>query len=396
MSVTVRRFEGERDMVEQHPPIRTALVGCGVIGRTHAQVLAALPGYRLVAAIDRDADGASAIADLVAAQGDPRPRTAASLAEALAEGEPFELVVVATPSGLHVQLALEALDADRHVLVEKPLDVDLPRARALADAAREAADRGVLASVVSQHRLDPSTVALAAAIEQGRLGRITSAVASVPWWRGDDYYAAADWRGTWAMDGGGALMNQGVHTLDLLLALLGRPAQVTAEFARTAHEGIEVEDTLVGTIAFESGALAAVHATTAGYPGLGARLQVQGSAGSAVVEDDVLVSLHLADLENGADPRNAHASMLAQPDPAEALGLGWAGGHARQYLDLQAALHGRSRPAVPVEDAALVLATVRALYVSATLGRRIAVDAVLGGEHDEVVAAPTGTAALRR
>ncbi len=383
-------------MIEQHPPIRTALVGCGVIGRTHAQVLAALPGFRLAVAIDRDAEGASAVADLVVDLGEPRPRTAASLTEALQEGEAFDLVVIATPSGLHVQLALEALNADRSVLIEKPLDVDLPRARVLADAAREASGRGVLASVVSQHRLDPSTVALAAAIEQGRLGQVTSAIASVPWWRGDDYYASSDWRGTWALDGGGALMNQGVHTLDLLLALLGRPTQVSAEFGRLAHDGIEVEDTLVGTVVFENGALAAVHATTAGYPGMGARLQVQGSAGSAVVEDDLLVSLHLADLEVDGEPRNLHASRLPQPDPAEALGLGWAGGHARQYLDLQAALHGGSRPAVPVEDAALVLATVRALYVSATLGRRIAVDAVLGGEHDDVVAAPTGTAALRR
>jgi predicted dehydrogenase len=151
----------------------------------------------------------------------------ATLDEALAD-RPVDLVAICTPTGLHVEMVEQALAAGRHVVVEKPLDVTLKRSRHLAEVAKDAEARGLIASVISQHRFDPASAVVARAIAEGRLGRLTSAVASVPWWRTQEYYDAAGWRGTWAFDGG-AVMNQAVHTVDLLVWFMGTPVEVFAQ-----------------------------------------------------------------------------------------------------------------------------------------------------------------------
>jgi predicted dehydrogenase len=279
-------------------------------------------------------------------------------------------------------------------LVEKPIDVSLPRARQLATLATAVAQRGQLSTVVSQHRFDPASVAVAAAAADGRLGRLTSAVASVAWWRAQEYYDSAEWRGTWALDGGGALMNQGVHTVDLLVWLLGRPVEVFAHTARLAHEGIEVEDVAAATVRFDSGALAVLHATTAAYPGLSVRLQVHGSAGSAVLHDDQLEYLHLAGDGSGAtggplggaEPENQAAravpdtELRGSPKPDDAFVIG----HLRQYQDMVDAIDNRRPPAVTLADGLLAMAVVRSVYLSAMLHRSIDVGEVLAGGYDDV------------
>jgi UDP-N-acetyl-2-amino-2-deoxyglucuronate dehydrogenase len=135
---------------------------------------------------------------------------------------------------------------------------------------------GTVMTVISQHRFDPATEVTLAAIRNGELGRITSGIASIDWWRGQSYYDSGDWRGTWELDGGGALMNQGVHTVDLLVAALGEPVEVFAYTGTLAHERIETEDAAVDVVKFASGALGVLHGSTAAYPGLSARLQVHG------------------------------------------------------------------------------------------------------------------------
>jgi predicted dehydrogenase len=254
-----------------------AIVGCGIIGRNHADAILRHPRLRVAALVDPVLPASEALAAHVGGEPPARHET---LAGALA-GTDVDLVAICTPSGLHGGAAEEAMAAGRHVLIEKPLEVSLPAARRLAGLAAEAGKRGQVCSVVSQHRFDPAFAAVARSIVDGQLGRITSAVATVPWWRTQDYYDSAQWRGTWAFDGGGAVMNQGVHTVDLLLWLLGVPVEVFARTARLAHERIEVEDVAVATIRFASGALAVFHATTGAYPGLPVRLQVHGTLGSA-------------------------------------------------------------------------------------------------------------------
>lgn len=372
--------------------LRVAIAGCGVIGRTHAAAVRELPELQVTALVDEIAEASEALADWVEEGGDPRPATFRSLTEALASPA-VDLVIIATPSGLHIEQALEVLEAGKHVVIEKPLDVNLDRAHEILAAAADAESKGLVASVISQHRFDPASRAVDEARRAGRFGRLTSAIASVSWWRSQGYYDSGAWRGTWAMDGGGAVMNQGVHTVDLLLWFLGRPVEISARTALLAHDNVEVEDTAVATVVFESGALAVLHATTAAYPGLTVRLQVMGSKGSAVIDNDRLEYFHAADAADSAESSmgllgggNQAADELAKypEEQVEALDpTVYPAGHVRQYRDIVAAIR-EGRPAgVTVPDAVTALATVRALYLSATLGHPVRIADVMDGKYND-------------
>ncbi|MEV4538507.1 Gfo/Idh/MocA family oxidoreductase [Asanoa sp. NPDC049518] len=341
--------------------IPVTVVGAGIIGETHVDAVLRHPRLKVAAVVDTDPAARERLAARV-----PGAEPFADLAEALTPGG---LVTICTPSGLHVEFAEQALNAGAHVLVEKPLDALVAPARRLADRADELAARGLVASVVSQHRFDPASVAVAAAAHGGGLGRLTSAVASVPWWREQAYYDSAAWRGTQALDGGGALMNQGVHTVDLLLWLLGEPVEVFAYTARLVHEDIEVEDVAVATLRFASGALATMHATTAGRPGIGVRLQLHGTEGSAVIHDDQLEYLHAGAGPARASDAVAVTELRGAPKPADSFVLG----HLRQYDDVVAAIDGGRPPGVGLRDGLLAVAVVHAMYASASLGRPVTI-----------------------
>ncbi|RKR86220.1 putative dehydrogenase [Micromonospora pisi] len=368
-------------------PIGVAIVGAGIIGANHAAAVHRHHRLRVAALVDPDQAAAIGLADRVAGMTGSEPPPRYPTLDAALAGQPIGLVAICTPSGLHAPLAEQALAAGAHVVIEKPLEVTLGRARKLADLATDAQERGLVVSVVSQHRFDPAAVAVASAVTAGELGLITSAVATVPWWREQGYYDSAGWRGTRAYDGGGALMNQGVHTVDLLLWLLGQPVEVAAQTARLAHHGIEVEDVAVATIRFRSGALATLHATTAAYPGLGVRLQVHGTRGSAVIDDDQLEYFHVAADDDVAPhrPPNQAAARVPAADLRGALkaGDGFVLGHLRQYRDVVEAIDHRRPPGVRVEDGLAALALVEAVYRSAALGRPVRYDDVLAGAYDD-------------
>jgi predicted dehydrogenase len=384
-------------------PIAVAIVGGGIIGHNHAAAILRHPRLRVAAVVDPDAVARKALADRIAqaspagpsAQAEPRlqagpPLQYETLTATLADCA-VDLVAVCTPSGLHVEAAEEALAAQRHVLIEKPLDVSLPRARHLSRLAADAEKRGLVATVVSQHRFDPASIAVASAVADGRFGRITSAVASVAWWRAQSYYDSAHWRGTWALDGGGAVMNQGVHTVDLLVWLLGQPTEVFAHTGRLAHDGIEVEDVAVATIRFPAGALGVLHVTTAAYPGTAVRLQIHGSRGSAVIHDDQLEYFHAAG-DGDADNQAAGVVPAEELRGAQKSPDSFVIGHLRQYHDVVDAIDRRRPAKVRVDDGLAALAVVKALYLSATLARPIAVAKVLDGAFDNVdVATGEGT-----
>jgi UDP-N-acetyl-2-amino-2-deoxyglucuronate dehydrogenase len=251
----------------------------------------------------------------------------ASLTDALVDTD-VDVVVIATPTGLHGPLAIEALRAGKDVIIEKPAEITTARTDEII-AAQSASGR--LVAVISQHRFDPSTEVAVAAIANGELGRLTSGIASIDWWRGQSYYDSGDWRGTWELDGGGALMNQGVHTVDLLVATMGRPVEVFAYTGTLAHERIEVEDVAVGVVRFESGALGVLHATTAAYPGMSARLQVHGDRGSAIIDNDELSFIHRT-------PARTSAAERAYGEADTAI---------NQVADFAAASGADARTAVP-------------------------------------------------
>jgi UDP-N-acetyl-2-amino-2-deoxyglucuronate dehydrogenase len=383
-------------MSDAPAPLTVAIVGCGIIGLNHARAIARHPHLVITALVDAVPAAASALADQVVSElGIPRPAEFETLPDALATA-PVDLVVICTPSGLHVQLAEEALTAGRHVVIEKPLDVSMDRARRILDLARQAEKKGLVVSVISQHRFDPASVVVARAAHIGTFGRVTSGLASVAWWRSQDYYDSGQWRGTWDLDGGGAVMNQGVHTVDLLVWFLGKPVEVFAQTALLAHDRVEIEDIAVATVRFESGALGVIHATTAAYPGLSVRLQVHGDRGSAIIDDDQLEYFGAADPE-AFDPSGATVTnQAAELVPAGEVRGGDRGpdrfidGHFRQYQDVVSAIEKHRAPGVTVEDAFTSLAVVRALYLSATLGRPVAIEEVVSGALDSVTVSTGG------
>lgn len=356
---------------------RIAIIGAGVIGRQHGKVCSELDRLELVAVADRDPDKARALTDLRG--GAPY----ATLAEVLAATD-VDIVAVCTPTGAHGEVAIAALDAGKHVVIEKPAEITLERIDEII-AAQERA--GTLVTVISQHRFDRSTEIVCDAIAGGRLGRLTSGIASIDWWRGQSYYDSGDWRGTWELDGGGALMNQGVHTVDLLVAALGEPVEVFAYTDLLAHQGIEVEDVAVGVVRFASGALGVLHGSTATYPGMSARLQVHGDRGSAVIDNDQLVYIHESPPDgpgedraygaNGDGSTNQVARYAEQgptgptagSDPGE-----MSDAHRYQYENVLAALDGTEEVRVTLADNRRSVSVVLGVYESARTGRPVRLD----------------------
>lgn len=360
-------------------PLRFALIGCGVIAATQARALQAMPGdAELVACCDVDPNRAE---EFAAAFG-VRART---YEDVLADPT-IDAVTVCTPSGAHAEIGVPALLASKHVLVEKPMEVTLEECDQLLAAARTT---GATLAVVSQHRFDPASRTVAEAIARGELGRLTVAECRVPWFRTQEYYDSDAWRGTRALDGGGALMNQGIHTLDLMLSLCGPVSTVMGTTTTVGHERLEVEDVAAAVVTFRSGAVGTVLAATAAYPGRAAQLAVHGTHGGAVINGD---RLELLAVEGKADRGSEHVHPNAQqvatggtraatahvdPRPATtgAAPSGetypWGEAHRRQLLDFVSAVR-QGRP--PVVDGAAGRAAVElvlAVYESARTGHPV-------------------------
>ena len=353
--------------------LRFALVGCGTIAPTHAEALRALAGEgaHLVACCDIVAEKAGALAGRFGLD-------VAQLDDLLADPT-IDAVSICTPSGTHTDLGERALLAGKHVVVEKPMDITLDACDRLIAAQRASGKR---LAVISQHRFDRASGEVKAALDAGTLGRMVYAEARVPWYRTQEYYDAGDWRGTWALDGGGALMNQGVHTADLL-RWLGGPVETVYAQARTlAHERIEVEDVLAATLTFANGAIATLSAATALYPGFAVRLAFHGTEGSAIIEGDMLHTLTTkSGAAGGGQASHAHALQVAQggtkaaaaqagsltavSDPAAI----WGEAHRAQLSDFIHCCRTGATPIVDGEEGRKAVALVLAIYESARTGQ---------------------------
>ncbi len=339
-------------------PIRFAIAGAGMVARYHATAIGRTPGAQLVA-ICRSHGGDAAEAE--ARFGVPcMPSYAALLAR-----DDVDAVCICTPSGLHAEQTILAAQAGKHVLVEKPLALTLRDADAMIATCHSG---GVRLGVALQRRADPAFQALRAAVADGAIGRPTLGTVTMPYLRDQRYYDSAAWRGTWASDGGGALMNQGIHLVDLLLWLIGdEVAEVWASTATLAHQ-IEVEDCVTATLRFASGALGSIAATTAAAPGFPHRVEIYGDAGGVQIEGEQIVRWE------GSNPERLR-QYLAQPGAPAAAGAGanptgiGAAGHTRLLADFVAALRTGQAPLVSGAEARRSLALVLAIYAAA--GRRV-------------------------
>lgn len=333
-----------------------AIVGAGMIARYYAEALARIEGVCLVAVHHPNSGRAQEIGERFGV-----PCEASY--DALLTRRDVDVVCMCTPSGLHAAQGIAAARAGKHVLVEKPMALTLADADSLIAACKAG---GVQLGVALQRRTDPRLRAVRAALEAGGLGRPVLANVSMPYRRTQEYYDSAGWRGTWALDGGGALMNQGIHLVDLLLWYMGDASTVQAQMATLIHD-IEVEDTLTTTVRFTSGALGTIAATTGAGRGFPHRVELFGERGCIQVEGDEIMRW---ECEVPLPSTVACGETPLAGAGASPTGIDVAG-HVRLIDDFAAAVREGRPPLIPGEEGRRSLALVLAAYESARLGRAV-------------------------
>lgn len=334
------------------------LVGSGSIAETHARAIQASDKTRLVGVTG--GSGASTFANSFGC------RHFATLEEALADAD-VAAIDHCGPSGTRVEATEAAAAAGRHVLVEKPIEVTLERADRMIDACRRG---GVKLGVVFQSRFKDVYTTLHRWIDEGKLGRPVLGDAYVKWFRSQDYYDSGGWRGTWASDGGGALMNQSIHTIDLLRWLMGDVTSVYGVTDTLARK-IEVEDTAAAVVRFASGALGVIEGTTSSYPGSPRRLEIRGDKGTVVVVDDRLETVEFEDMTDADRELAARFGEAAASGSASTHKVADFSWHGRQIEDFADAVHHDREPFVTGEEGRRTLELVLAIYESSRQGRSV-------------------------
>ncbi|MFP6702401.1 MAG: Gfo/Idh/MocA family oxidoreductase [Planctomycetaceae bacterium] len=333
------------------------IVGCGMIANFHALAVNEIRGANITACFDAFPAAAERFAEA-----NPGVTAYATLEQMLQDSS-VDIVTICTPSGAHRDPAVAAAAAGKHVVVEKPLEITLKRCDAIIDACRK---NRVQLTTIFPSRYHGVTQALKTAIDSGRFGKLTLADSYVKWWRTQEYYDSGGWRGTWALDGGGAYMNQAIHSVDLIAYLMGNVAEVTALTDTLAHKRIEVEDTGVAAVRFANGALGTIEATTAAYPGFSKKVEIHGTQGTAVVEEDRLVTW------NFAKGRSNDAAIIARFGGDDVGGTGASDpsaisfdGHTHQLKDFIRSIRTGSKPLIDAREGRRSVEIILAIYQSA-------------------------------
>jgi len=335
--------------------IHIGILGGGNISETHARAANEIEGVEIAAIYGRNQEKSARLSQLYGG-------TVYEDFEGFLEHRPMNMVAIGTPSGLHAEQGIAAARRGLHVLVEKPIDINTARADALITECERAR---VKLGVFFQDRVAPDLIRLKELIDAGRLGKPVLVSARVKWYRPPEYYSESRWRGTRTLDGGGALINQGVHTVDLLLWLIGDVTRVQARAITALHQ-IEVEDTVVATLEFSNGAVGTLEATTSVYPGYPRRLELTGSEGTIIVEGDRIVA---ADLRHplalsGTKEERVHNSATS-PVVSDV------GGHRQLLQDFIDAIEMNGSPCCNGHEARRSVELVQAIYESSRTGRPV-------------------------
>jgi len=281
--------------------------------------------------------------------------------QSILDNSEIDVVDIVLPSGLHVEFGIKAAQAGKHVIVEKPIDVTLEKAEELIISCKEA---GVTLGVISQMRFSDGMQEIYEYVTAGKLGKIIQGDAYIKWYRSMEYYDSGEWRGTYALDGGGAFINQAIHFIDLLLSIMGPVKSVSAK-TRTVNHNIEVEDIGMVMVEFVNGAHGIIQASTAIFPGLPARLEIHGSNGTVIFENDKIVFQHIKgdeqfsavkdeEISGAADPKNLNSDLFI-----------------RQFEDIISAIKQKREPKVSGEEAYKALELIIAIYESSNSGEPV-------------------------
>jgi predicted dehydrogenase len=350
-----------------------AIVGCGMIAPWHAGALKEVRGARLLACCDEVPERAREFAakyDL--------PKVYTSYEELLADPD-VQAVSICTPSGLHSDMVIQASHAGKHAMTEKPMDITLPKIDAMIAVTRA---NGTKLGVIFQRRTSELWQAVRETVQSGKLGRMVLGDAYLKYYRSQEYYDSGAWRGTWALDGGGALMNQGVHLVDQLQWVMG-PVETVFSFADHLARDIEVEDTTVSALRFKNGAFGTLQGTTsvvgsietsevddAGtvrvtkWGGLDHRMEFHGDRGTIMVDGERIVKWVVPGVP---EPVLDGGGGSAASDP-RAISMR---GHAIQLQDFVDAIREDRDPMVTGEEARPAVEIILAVYQSARTGQPV-------------------------
>jgi len=333
------------------------IIGTGMIADFHAQAIQSLGNARLVGVCGSD----SAKADIFAQKFDCK---AFSNYSEMLRSDEIDIVTIATPSGNHMDPTVEAAQQGKHVLCEKPMEISLDRIDAMISAHRNS---GTYLGGIFNYRYSDSVALLKRAVDEGRFGNLSFVSVHVPWWRSDEYYQSK-WRGTWKLDGGGALMNQSIHMIDLMQYLVGPLSSLQASIATIGH-AIEVEDTAAAIVKFKNNALGSIYGSTASFPGQFRRMEITGTKGTVILIDDAIAIWQFADqkeedfeiLNNIGGPSGGGGAS----DPASISYLF----HKKNIAAFIAAIESGKPFEINGDEARKAVEIVLAIYTSAKEGR---------------------------
>lgn len=336
-----------------------AIVGCGVISSTHAKAIAAAPSAKLIATCDIVPERAQKLAEQYGAA-----HWYEDFNEMLKRDD-IDVVSVCTPSGLHGVMAEAAAKAKKHVFTEKPIEITKPAIDRMIQVCH---DEGVKLGCVFQMRTYANNIAVRQVVQEGKLGRMVLADAYMKYYRSPEYYKSAGWRGTWELDGGGSLMNQGVHGIDLLLWMAGDAESVVAQTDHLVRD-IEVEDTAVALVKFKNGAFGVIEGTTSVNPGQGARFELHGNDGTVILRDGKIGAWHVPDVSQPGTGEEGEGGR-AHSDPAAIT----ATGHVFLVEDMCQAIFEDRDPHITGESARKAVDLILAIYESSQTNKRVYLD----------------------
>lgn len=332
------------------------IIGCGMIANWHAGAIKNIEGTKLIGATDVAETSRAAFAEKY------NIKVFSSVEELLSYND-IDVVCICTPSGLHAPLSIQAANAGKHIIVEKPMAINLKETDDIINACET---NNVKLTVISQLRFTKAISRLKEAVDEGMLGKIISGDIYMKFYRSPEYYGTGGWRGTWKMDGGGALMNQGIHGIDLLQYIMG-PVKSVFAHTRTLARDIEVEDTAAALIDFENGALGVIQGTTSIYPGSPRRMEINGDKGTIVLEEDSIVSWSIEGKETPSDIKLGRATNDSSIDP-EAFSLD---GHVLQISDMVEAIKNGRSPVVDCYEGRKPIEIIMAIYESSKTGKLV-------------------------
>ncbi|MCM3609940.1 Gfo/Idh/MocA family oxidoreductase [Planococcus sp. MERTA32b] len=337
--------------------INFAIVGCGTIAEQHIRAIHNTPDAELAAVYSRNAEKAGE-------WGQKYGVLSFSDYELLLKNDAIDAVVILTPSGTHAEFGIKAAEAGKHVIVEKPIDTTMEKAETLIEICEKA---GVKLSCIFQHRFDEAIIELKEAVSNNKLGQLNFGSSRTTWYRPQEYYDSGKWRGTKELDGGGALMNQSIHYIDLLLYIMGPVEEVHGYCATRGHEGIDVEDIAVANVKFASGALGIIEGNTAAFPGFNTALDIFGESGSVRVDSDQIAEWHIKNEETTAiSAGTQHTGAGINTQTAD-----YGPSFTRQYEDIVQAFINGTEPLVNGKEAIKALELILAIYESAETGKPV-------------------------